>query len=90
MVVPHSKGDGVVSVRLAPFEALRRAGFPAAHIVKQVKRHLDELARLKDDTPHKAEAVAETKAYLASLEAGASALASSPESDVGEDPASKA
>lgn len=57
-----------MSVRLAPFEALRKAGFPVAHIVVQVKRHLDDLSRLKDETPHKAEAVAETQAYLAGLE----------------------
>lgn len=77
-----------MSVRLAPFEALRRAGFPAAHIVKQVKRHLDDLARLKDDTPHKAEAVAETQAYLESLEAALLELApSSAGNVVGEDPA---
>ncbi|MBK6616575.1 hypothetical protein [Ottowia sp.] len=57
-----------VSVRLAPFKALLDAGFPAAHVRKQVERHLLALERLPAGTEGKEDAIQETKAYLGNIE----------------------
>ena len=54
--------------RLQPFQDLLDAGLPRLHIVSAVRRHIEDLRALPDNTEQKSEAVTEAEAFLASIE----------------------